>query len=269
MSARTGGNAWLNGQPPTADDLRALALTNYGHFTAMQVRNRAVQGLQFHVERLRAGTRELFGVDLARERILSDLRAALAAGEADASLRFTVFARGFDYRKPLQPVEPDILVTLTPPAPARKPPLRAKSYRFVRPLPHIKHVGTFPLFHYRRQAQLAGYDDALFVADDGCVVEGSVWNLGFWDGEGVVWPQGPALRGTGERLLQAGLAGFGVAQRHRPVALAEAGGFRAAFASNASGLQAVTGIDETEFPADAALMDLLARAQASQPWEMP
>lgn len=261
--------ALFNGAPATADDLRALAIVNYGHFTAMQVRGHAVQGLEFHVERLQAGTRELFGVELDRERILAELRGALAAGEADASLRFTVFARGFDYRKPLQAVEPDVLITLTPPASPHKSPLRAKSYRFVRPLPYIKHVGTFPLFHYRRQAQLAGHDDALFVADDGCVVEGSVWNLGFWDGDGVVWPEGPALRGTGERLLQAGLAELGVPQRHRPVALAEVGGFRAAFASNASGLQAVTGIDAVEFPVDAALAAVLDRALASQLWETP
>lgn len=259
----------LNSGLATADDLRALAIVNYGHFTAMQVRDRAVQGLEFHIERLQTGTRELFGAELGRERILAELRSGLATGEANASLRFTVFARDFDYRKPLQIVEPDILVTLAPPASPHKPALRVKSYRFVRPLPRIKHVGTFPLFHYRRQAQLAGYDDALFVAEDGCVVEGSVWNLGFWDGEGVVWPEGPALRGTGERLLQAGLAGLGVPQRHRPVPLAEAGGFRAAFASNASGLQAVIGIDDGMFRADTALMDLLARAQASQPWETP
>lgn len=259
----------LNGAPATAGDLRALALSNYGHFTAMQMRGRAVQGLEFHIERLQAGTRELFGVELARERILGELRGALAAGEADCSLRFTVFARGFDYRQPLQPVEPDVLVTLTPPAPSHKPALRVKSYRFVRPLPQVKHVGTFPLFHHRRQAQLAGCDDALFVADDGCVVEGSVWNLGFRDKEGVTWPDGPALRGSVEHLLQAGLAELGVPQRHRPVALAEVGGFRAAFASNASGLQAVTGIDQATFPADPELMALLARALASQPWERP
>ena len=261
--------ALLNGESATADDMRALALSNYGHFTSMQVRGRAMQGLEFHVARLQAGTRELFGAELPRERILAGLRTALAAGDADCSLRFTVFTRGFDYRRPLQVVEPDILVTLAPPAAVDKPPIRAKSYRFVRTLPEVKHVGTFPLFHYRRQAQLVGFDDALFVADDGSVVEGSVWNLGFWDGQGVVWPEGPALRGTCERLLQVGLAELGVPQRHAPVALVEVGGFRAAFACNAGGLQAVIGIDAMAFPADAGLMDLLARALASRPWEKP
>lgn len=261
--------ALLNGAPAIADDLRTLAIVNYGHFTVMQVRGHAVQGLEFHVERLQAGTRELFGVELDRERILAGLRGALAAGEADASLRYTVFARGFDYRKPLQIVEPDILVTLTPPAAADKPPIRVKSYRFVRTLPQVKHVGTFPLFHYRRLAQLDGFDDALFVAGDGNVVEGSVWNLGFWDGRGVVWPEGPALRGSCERLLQDGLAELRVPQRHAPVALAEVGGFRAAFACNASGLQAVTGIDAAGFPVDAGLMDLLGQALGGRPWERP
>ncbi len=261
--------ALLNGESATADDMRALALSNYGHFTSMQVRGRAVQGLEFHVARLQAGTRELFGAELPRERILAGLRAALAAGDADCSLRFTVFARGFDYRQPLRAVDPDILVTLAPPAATDKPPIRAKSYRFVRPLPQVKHVGTFPLFHYRRQAQLAGCDDALFVAGDGNVIEGSVWNLGFGDGDGVVWPEGPALRGTCERLLQDGLAELGVPQRHVPVALAGVERFGAAFACNASGLQAVTGIDAVEFPADAGLMGLLARALASRPWEKP
>ena len=36
-------------------------------------------------------------------------------------------------------------------------------------------------------------------------MEGTVWNIGFWDGRAVTWPQAPALRGTAERLLQAGL----------------------------------------------------------------
>lgn len=261
--------ALLNGESATAGDLRALALSNYGHFTSMQVRGRAVQGLEFHIARLQAGTRELFDAELPRERILVGLRDALAAGSADCSLRFTVFSRGFDYRRPLRAVEPDILVTLAPPAAADKPPIRAKSYRFVRTLPRVKHVGTFPLFHYRRLAQLDGFDDALFIAGDGDVVEGSVWNLGFWDGQGVVWPEGPALRGTCEQLLQEGLAELGVPQRHVPVALAGAERFRAAFACNAGGLQAVAGVDTAEFPVDAGLMDLLGQALGGRPWERP
>jgi branched-subunit amino acid aminotransferase/4-amino-4-deoxychorismate lyase len=213
----------------------------------MQVRNRAVQGLDFHVVRLQRATRELFGTELPRGRIVAELVAALRAGPADASLRFTVFARGFDYRQPLRPVDPDVLITLGPAAPADRPPLRVKSYPFERSQPHLKHVGTFPLFHYRRQALLDGFDDALFVTPDGHVSEGSIWNIGFWDG----------------------LAGQGIAQETRPVALAEAGGFRAAFAANASGIQPVLGIDGVEYAPDMGLMDRLGAALGSMPWENP
>lgn len=261
-------NAFLNGQPASADDLRALALTNYGHFSSMQVRGRAVQGLDLHLRRLQSATGELFDAELAAERILSDLRNALEAGDGDdCSLRLTVFARSFDYRHPGGAFTPDLLVSLSPPAPSAKPPLKAKSYSFIRPLPHIKHVGTFPLFHYRRLALQDGFDDALFVADDGTIAEGSIWNIGFWDGGQVVWPEAPALRGVTEQLLQAGLEQVGVAQRRRPVRLEEVPGFRAAFAANASGVQPVLGIDGVALAQDPVLMERLAAALARQPWQ--
>ena len=257
----------LNGRDASAEDLRPLAIGNYGHFTAMQVRGRAVQGLGHHIARLQAATRELFDVDLPEQRIREALRDAVLLGPDDASLRLTVFARGFDYRQALRPVEVDVLVTLSPPTSADKPPLRAKSYVFTRPLPHIKYVATFPLFHYRRQALRAGWDDALFVGEGGELIEGSIWNLGLWDGQQVVWPEGPALRGTHEALLREGLAALGVPQSSAVVRLGDLTGFRAGFASNASGLQAITAIDELTWAADGALMGSLQRALATQPWE--
>lgn len=258
--------ALLNNLPATADDLRVLALSNYGHFTAMQVRSRAVQGLDLHVARLQAGTRELFDVELPTDRILASLNEAISLGPPDASLRMTVFARDFDYRAPLRSVQPDLLVTLGPPSPAVKPAIRVKSFEFVRPLPHIKHVGTFPLFHLRRQAQRDGFDDALFVTSAGRIVEGSIWNIGFWDGKRVIWPLGPALRGTTEQLLQMGLAVCGIAQVEREVAVSEIELFAGAFAANASGFQAIASINGHVFRPDEDVMTHLRAALASQPW---
>ena len=257
----------LNGRDASADDLRPLAIGNYGHFTAMQVRGRAVQGLRHHIDRLQAATRELFSAELGEDRIRDVLRDAVRAGPEDSSLRLTVFARGFDYRDALRPVEVDLLVTLSPPTSPDKPPLRVKSYVFTRPLPHIKHVGTFPLFHHRRLALREGWDDALFVGQDGQIIEGSIWNLGLWDGQQVVWPEGPALRGTHERLIAEGLAALGIPQSSRVVRLDELTAFQAAFASNASGFQAVTAIDQASWPVDATLSGLLERALATQPWD--
>ena len=54
----------INGHGATADQLGFPALVNYGHFTAMQVRNRRVRGLDLHLARLDSATRELFGASL-------------------------------------------------------------------------------------------------------------------------------------------------------------------------------------------------------------
>ncbi|WWW36980.1 hypothetical protein V8017_09710 [Stenotrophomonas rhizophila] len=60
---------YCNGHHASVDDL-AGALTNYGHFTSLQVRGGAVQGLDLHLQRLQEGTEALFGtvLDAARYR---------------------------------------------------------------------------------------------------------------------------------------------------------------------------------------------------------
>ena len=70
------------------------------------------------------------------------------------------------------------------------------SVRYQRELPALKHVGTFGLFQQRREAMAAGFDDALFLNEEGLVSEGSTWNLALHDGRQLVWPQAAALRGT-------------------------------------------------------------------------
>ena len=260
-------HAFLDGRPATADDLRALALANYGHFSSMQVRARAVQGLDLHLHRLKAATRELFDTRLDDARIRASILGALdAAGIDDASVRVTVYARGFDYAAPYRVLPVDVLVSLTPPRDADPRPAWVKTYPFQRPLPHLKHVGTFPLFQHRRRARREGLDDALFTDARGRISEGSIWNIGFWDGSHVIWPQADALRGTAERLLQAGLAETRVAQRTAPVEARALAGMRAAFAANATGIRPIAGIDETALRPDPVLMEALAAALRTQPW---
>lgn len=260
-------HVFLDGRPATTDELRALALANYGHFSSMQVRGRAVQGLDLHLHRLKSATRELFDAKLDDARIRAAILGALdAAGVDDASVRVTVYACDFDYSAPDRILPVDLLVSLNPHRQADSRPAWVKTYCFQRPLPHLKHVGTFPLFQHRRQARREGVDDALFTDARGRISEGSVWNIGFWDGRQVIWPQAEALRGTAERLLQAGLAEAGVAQRTAPVQARELAGMRAAFAANASGIWPIAGIDETTLRPDPALMEMLAAALQAQPW---
>lgn len=259
---------FLEARPATADELAALSALDYGHFTTLQVRDRAAQGLDLHLQRLQEATRELFDQRLDAGRIREAMCGALdASGLDDCSLRLTVCSRDFDPRRPGLSAALDLLVRIAPPAAPDGHPLRLKSFACSRLLPHLKHVGIFPLFHQRRLAVRAGFDDALLVDASGRISEGTFWNIGFIDGDTVVWPDAPALRGTCERLLQRGLSALGAAQVTRPVGLAELGGFRGAFIANARGLQAVAAVDDVAWAPDTGLAGLLGRALASQPWQ--
>ena len=123
---------WLNGQPASADDLRSLALVNYGHYSSMQVRNGAVQGLELHERRLQAGTRELFDSALDFANVREQMRAAVAA-TPDCTLRATVFSPGFDYRNPAGSFATEVLISLSPAAQASTRAVRVKSFEFQRP----------------------------------------------------------------------------------------------------------------------------------------
>ena len=54
----------INGRSATIEQVWELDLSNYGHFTAMQVRDLMTLGMDFHLARLDAATHELFGVGL-------------------------------------------------------------------------------------------------------------------------------------------------------------------------------------------------------------
>lgn len=257
-----------DGRPATAEVLAAAALVNYGHFSTLQVRDGAVRGLDLHLQRLQQANAALFGSALPGERVRDALRAALAAfGSGDASLRVTVFSPAFSLRRAGADCAVELLVSLAQPAQAEAAPLRLRSSVFAREAPHIKHVGTFAAFHQRRLAQQAGSDDALFVDAQGQVTEGPTWNLGLWDGSCLHWPQAPALRGTQERLLQAGLAGLGVAQQVRPLPVEELGAGVAAFVCNARGQQAVAAVDGRALRPAQELLALLEAALRTQPWQ--
>lgn len=259
---------YCDGRPASVDDLQSLALANQGHFTSMQVRGRAVRGLDLHLRRLRAGTREVFDLALDDARVLAGMAAALdASGLDDARMRVTVVARDFDMGKPDLTRELSLLVSLAPLQQVDPAALWLKGCRYERMLPQVKHVGLFPLLQLRRQARREGFDDALLLDGRGWISEGTTWNIGFWDGRSVVWPQAPALRGTCERLLQIGLDVLAIPQRQQPLALRDVAGFRAAFACNAAGIQAVRGIDDIGLRGEPELLERLHEALDSQPWQ--
>ena len=255
---------YCNGALARAEDL-AGTLVNYGHFTSLQVRGGAVQGLDLHLRRLLQGTVRLFGTSLEGTQVQRWIAEALQAqDEVDASVRVTVFSRAFDFRDPLKAVPVDVLVAVSAPVSVSAQPRRVRSVAYQREMPELKHVGTFPLFQQRRLALQAGFDDALFVDARGQVSEGTTWNVAFARGNEVVWPQAEALRGTHERLLQAGWGGEPVV---RPIGLADLGQFDAAIACNSAGVWPVGSVDEQVFPESAALCARAIEALAATRWD--
>ncbi|TDP91132.1 aminotransferase class IV [Labedaea rhizosphaerae] len=248
----------LNGEALPDDASRLIPLT-YGHFTAMQVRGGAVAGWPLHLARLAASSREMFGAAVPDEQVHALAARALAAsGLADASMRIMMVppAGGLS----ADAVPPDVVVVVADPVDeAPGPALRVCSQVYERELPHVKHLATMGLTRAHRLAVAAGFDDALFVDRDGLVLEGSIYNVAFWDGEAVVWPQAPMLTGIMMQLVQGALTSLGVPQRTTPIRLADVSSFRAAFFTNSQcARQPIASLDDVVFPGDDRLWSLLA-----------
>ncbi|MGV9618086.1 aminotransferase class IV family protein [Streptomyces tendae] len=256
--------AELNGKPVTLDELQSLALTNYGHFTSMRMEDGAIRGLSLHLDRLVRDCRLVFGVELDREQTLSYIRKAAEGIDGVAGLRVTVFDPAIDMGRPSDAKDPHVLVNLRPAGALSPSPLTAKSFTFTRDSAVVKHIGLHSQLRIRRDAQLAGFDDAVFVEPDGRISEGGTWNLGFVDQDGtVIWPDAPVLPGTTMLLLQSLDA---PKQVTAPVRLADVSNMAAAFATNTTiGVRSVSALDDAQFPQDHPVLDALRDGYAGIP----
>ena len=252
----TADNLEYNGASPTADQLRALALNGYGHFTAMQVRGGAVRGLDLHLARLDQATDELFGISLDGPLVRDYVRHALGRG-ADASVRVYV-------QRPDPDQPPSVLVIVRPPA-ALRPEFSLEPVPYQRTVAHIKHLGDFGQTYYGQLAEQHGFDEALLTGPDGLISEGSMTNIGFFDGNEVVWPAAAMLPGITMQLLTRDIRS--VPLRYRPVRVADLSSFATVFVTNSRGIAAVTRVSDRKLPVDAEFMALLADAYESAGWD--
>jgi branched-subunit amino acid aminotransferase/4-amino-4-deoxychorismate lyase len=250
----------VNGAAATADQLVYPAIANYGHFTSMQVRGGAARGFGTHLERLDSATQELFGTGLDGGLVRAHVRHALGTGTPDASVRVSIF-------QPDASQPPSIMVVVRPPAEMPASPRRLTAVTYQRPVPHIKHAGTFGQIYHGRAAERAGFDDALLTAPDGLIAEGAISNIGLFDGQAVIWPDAPALPGITMQLVTTALAARGIQSRREPVRVADLPSFRSAFVTNSLGVAPVTRVDDLMLPVDADFTRDLAEAYESVPWQ--
>jgi branched-subunit amino acid aminotransferase/4-amino-4-deoxychorismate lyase len=247
----------VNGRAATVADLSVLAVLNYGHFTAMQVRGGRTRGLDLHLARLDAANRALYGAGLPAEPVREYIRHALG-DVADASVRVIVFGEE----------SPSVMVVVRPPfaEPDTAQSLRAVAYQ--RPVAHVKHLGGFGQSYHRRLAEREGFDEALLTGPGGVISEGAITNLGCFDGTSVVWPDAPALDGITMLLLEAALPAQGIPSRRGPVNVADLPAFRSVFVTNSRGVAAVERVDDLRLPVDHAFMKTVAEAYASVAWDV-
>ncbi len=256
----------LEGLPVQYDDLKSLALYNYGHFTSMRVERMRVRGLSMHLARLANDSEQVFGkpIDTDHARVL--IRRAVQEGPDPVIARVTVFAPDFAMSQPARAMKPMILVTMRPAPPVSQAAWRVKSVPYERDLPNVKHVGLFGQLYQRRRAQLEGFDDALFIDSNSTISEGPTWNVGFISSGTVIWPESDYLPGTTMRLVQDSLNQLGIRSQTVPVPISALPHMQSAFATNAAtGIRPISYIDDHDFAMD---QTLLASLTATY-WETP
>lgn len=251
----------LNGVAATTEDLSPLAFAGHAHFTAVQVRGGLVRGLDLHLDRLRGASLELFDRALPDDRVREVLRRAIAEGPEDLSLTATVFSPAGEFVVAGPEVEPEVLVRTGPASDGPNGPIALATVEHQRVLAHLKHVGEVAKTHYLRWAAGEGFDDAAFVDAAGRISEATIWNLAFWDGTSVVWPDADILAGTTMGVVRRQLSSLNVAQRTQAVTPADAASMAGAVVMNSwtPGI-AVDRIGDAEIPVAGPFVDLLHHA---------
>jgi branched-subunit amino acid aminotransferase/4-amino-4-deoxychorismate lyase len=244
----------IDGRPASPDAALLLTLGTYGHFTAMQVRDRRTRGLDLHLARLTSADREVFDRELDTGLVRQHIRHALG-DTLDASVRVYL-------------TEASMLVTVREPGEMPVTAQRLRSVGYQRPVAHIKHSGGFAQEYHRRRAIRDGFDEVLLTAPDGTVSEGGITNLGCWDGSGVQWPDAPALAGITMQLLERGLADRGVPSQHAPVHRSDLPSFEAVVVTNARGIAPVERVDDTPLPVSERFTKLLTEIYQATPWDL-
>ncbi|MGW5683202.1 aminotransferase class IV [Nonomuraea sp. NPDC003754] len=235
-------------------------LARYGHFTAMQVRDRRTRGLDLHLARLRAANRELFGLDLDTALVIDSIRTALGDDLTDASVRVYVQAADADER-------PHVFVTARPPIAVATTPRSVRPVGYQRFLPHIKHLGGLPQAYYGSRLHAEGYDEGLLTGPDGLISEGLITNLGCFDGTAVIWPDAPMLHGITMQLMERALEPAGIPQERRPVRVADLPAYEAVFLTNSHGVVMVGRLEEAALKLDEAFAARLLALYEDVAWD--
>ncbi|MEL6117212.1 aminotransferase class IV family protein [Photobacterium sp. SP02] len=266
----TQDTAVINGQLATGSQLSALTFAGHAHFTAMQVRNGKIRGLDLHLERLQQASHYVFGKSLSEGAILNQIRDVLRSGENNTSLMVYVYSDSGEFTPREDDSRLNILIRQSAASDGPEGPLTMKTFAHERMLPSIKHVGEIAKTHLMRQAVNKGFNDAIFTDSQGRLTEASIWNLAFWDGETVIWPKGAKLYGTTMQIVQRQLDAMQIPQQEQDITETNLLCFQAAAVMNSwtPGI-AISKINSTYFSDTSDFIVLLHRAFANEAFIAP
>jgi branched-subunit amino acid aminotransferase/4-amino-4-deoxychorismate lyase len=256
----------LNGVPPTIEQIKALALTNYGHFTSMLVESGRVRGLSLHLQRLTRDCRYLFNTELDAERVRDYVRHALTGADRRTVVRVTVYDPSLDLGTIGKDATPQVLVTTRAAGEGSPAPWHVQAVSYQREIPAVKHISLFGVLQKRRAAQREGFDDVLLLNPDGTISEIATSNVGFVrDGE-IVWPRADYLAGVTMTLLNQELD---EPVTTKPLTLSDLGSVDAAFGTNAAtGVRPIASIDNRQWPTDHPALQRLRELYRDIPAEL-
>ncbi|TMO88449.1 aminotransferase class IV family protein [Pseudoalteromonas spongiae] len=259
--------AFFNGQLIEQSEISDLAFTGFAHFTAMQVRNKAVKGLDLHLARLRDASKLLFNNHLADEDIINGLTSVLAHSDSDLSLTITMYSPKGEFNTASMNVTPNMLIRTNAPSNGPIEPLTLAAIEHQRTLANIKHVGEIAKTHCLHLAKKQGFDDAVFINQSGVLSEATIWNLAFWDGESVIWPKADMLKGTMMGIIQRQLTALNIPQKTMAISLHTLRNFTGAVVMNSwTPAVSVNKIANMQFSQSQAFQKLLHNAYENEPF---
>jgi branched-subunit amino acid aminotransferase/4-amino-4-deoxychorismate lyase len=256
----------LNGKFIPSSEITKLAFSGFAHFTAIQVRNRKIKGLDLHLERLNKASLTLYNRSISDTLIRSYIRSAIKNAPLDHSITITIYSPKGEFTVQSMDIEPAVLIRISAPSNGPVGPLRLAAINHERPLAQIKHVGEIGKTYYLHQAVKQGFDDAIFVNKNGHVSEGSIWNLVFWDCESVIWPKANMLKGTMMGVVQRQLSLLNIPQREETITMSRLSSFQGAAVMNSwtAGV-IVTEIESIKFTETKEFIALLHNAYKAEP----
>lgn len=243
-----------------------LALYPYGCFTSFVVERDGVLGLDRHLDRLSEGAQQMWGARVDRDHVLRLLRDHVAcAPTCPCSVRVTLYPSAFDLAAPERAHGYQVLISSRT-ADLPRPAATSTSVRTVqlrRDSPELKTTGLTAQIRVRREARLAGADDALLVDGDR-VLEGATWSvIALTDGTART-PDGDVLASVTVQAILDALQAAGWTVRRGPLTVSALESAQLVIAVNANRpAAAIERIDGRALAVDRRLLSMVTQLYAS------